>query len=603
MLEKQACATSKRTLGNYVVHYDAQCPIFRVGSSATVADRPTAVKIEILNDVRGFARYLDGRRIVVYMQEDSVLDGRIAGNRIETATDVTVPSDSFCAAFVSCDIVHRHYSVRFDGTRLRPDDETDLYVAFYVDESTRHAVQDGGSCLNCAWTAGDVVHYLTWCLRTAPNVGQEGIYKNRVVGGSDDDNGTFPTARHTENVLVECPQLRIRSVEPLSAGRRAGATTVRVRVTNHRIAVGMAGSEMNVTVAGRRCEVRPESLDGDGGDTIACDVRSPAAAGAEGPVEVAYLVDGVTFRLVSARPFRFARPALTAARPDCGPAAGGTRLVVTGADLSAVQDPRVTVGNVTCESTAVTGPDRVVCVTGASAVTGPAPVRIVDGSAAGDDGGGASSSAWFTYASEPALDAGQRPTGIASGGTGLPVRGRGFSCAAPVVFYAIDPVSSARRVSAPCRVHNDTLVFCRPPRTEGDADRTAAVRPLRYGLLTEFGGRSMDLTRADAVYAVYPDPALDGFVVDGRAVIVRGRGLGRGYGADDVSVRFAKDADPGCAVAEVDERRIVCEVTSSAADVDLDDVFVVWVNVGRSFEHRVRRKFVVSEDVFGILTT
>lgn len=190
--------------------------------------------------------------------------------------------------------------------------------------------------------------------------------------------------------------------------------------------------------------------------------------------------------------------------------------------------------------------------------------------------------------SAPELCYGSTPRfqGIASGGTALPLRGVRLSRLTNVTVHVHRSDGTVRR--AACPVLDDTRMVCRWPALRG-RDEPA----LRFGVLAvdTVTGRALDLSpapNASGVYHLYPDPVLVDFETFGgrRAVAVYGRGLCRGYGIDDVEVRF-RGHGGRCDVTSVATDRIVCRSTWPGSLAGLRDVVVT---VGAAFERNVTRR-------------
>jgi hypothetical protein len=128
-------------------------------------------------------------------------------------------------------------------------------------------------------------------------------------------------------------------------------------------------------------------------------------------------------------------PALTTIFPTSGSAAGGTQVILTGADFvpgASVRIDGVTQSNVTVEDDTIM---RVLTEGGTPG--GPFLLEV-------ENPGGAVATGVYAYVSlaDPSLAGAQPPTGAAGGGTTVTLSGEGFSTDSTVRF-GIDPTTGA----------------------------------------------------------------------------------------------------------------------------------------------------------------
>ncbi|XP_025423718.1 uncharacterized protein LOC112693048 [Sipha flava] len=180
----------------------------------------------------------------------------------------------------------------------------------------------------------------------------------------------------------------------------------------------------------------------------------------------------------------------------------------------------------------------------------------------------------------------QRFQGIASGGNAIPVRGQHLSRLTNVTVHVNQSDGTPRR--AGCVVLDDAHMVCRSPAVHGPGP-TLSFDVLAVDSET---GCALNLSPTpDArIYFLYPDPVLVDFETfgDRPAVAINGRDLYRGYGIDDVHVRF-RDHGGHCNVTSLATDRIVCRSTWLGGLAGLRDIVV---SVGVTFERDVTRRSV-----------
>jgi len=302
-------------------------------------------------------------------------------------------------------------------------------------------------------------------------------------------------------------------------------------------------------------------------------------------------------QLTSSQTFQFVYPEPTALSPTCGPVSGGTLLHITGHSLDAGSTATVSVGpsNVPCELVA-RYEDRVLCVTGPADQPAAGAVTMVFDKFLRRKVGVNSTTAppfkpvQFVYAGDPVLDANQPFSGIASGGTYIPVRGRHLACVSNATLYVDDP--DGVRHYAGCTVRNDTFMECWSPALDPPRSLTpgAPAPSLNFGFRVRFAGHTLDLSPQPDFpgYRLYADPAFTDFETDGRNVTINGRHLDRGYQPSvDLAVRLGTKGTP-CTVISTQRRQIVCvRPPSSSSDGDVREIYVI---VGRELARTVKKK-------------
>lgn len=475
-----------------------------------------------------------------------------------------------------------YFSVAANGVPLQFDRIRDHYIIMYHNPCHANGTKPA-HCASCFWDDDQYRYYCKWCSRDDRC---SGTYQHCDVRRLSDLSRVTPVA----TVRVKCPAAHVQSIEP-AYGPWAGGTTMRIAVSNHEI---LSENRLTrVTVAGRRC-LLPTKVVGGGG-TLKCTITTTNATDLdEGPVEVTYVTEDESLpnlTLQSDETFYFVDPEITSMRPTCGPTKGGTVLNIRGNFLDAGSAVRVFINeNITC-AVKSHGQNDVSCVTGPS-----------DGPAAGlvklEFDGYLSKyvhSPVFHYTGEPTVAAGQRFSGIASGGTRLPVRGRYFTCIEnPFVYVSYNGI----RHTGACQVTNDTYMECRSPKVNRPAPRTATALP--FGFQADFDKKILLLEPpGESDYELFPDPVVTDFDTDGRTVTINGHHLDQGYPADDLSVQFPGHQVPWCNVTLVSAQQIVCLQSRPSPErssppstplVDGHGDDTILVSVGVNIAYEVKKK-------------
>jgi len=565
------------------VNIRAHCPqLTAVDAFSYDTLLPFAYRVRVSNDQSGFVRYLAKTNVACSVM-GTTYNGTVNEDE-DTIECAAVDSDRLGFDKQRRRLAVYRYGVEFDGVPLRVDDGADNYFTVYNAQYCDGVARKTEGCVACFWhhRTSMMTSYYKRCSARNQCTGLFEYY-DRTSGGERNDDDDSAAA---EPPAGACPEMTVRSVEPLTAPW-SGGTTLVISVGNHELLA--ESRKVTVTVAGRDC-VYPQTVNGQ---TITCTVGPPKPEDSpSGPVRVAY----GPLRLTSAHEFRFLYPKPTALSPACGPVSGGTLLRIAGRSMDAGSTVTVSVGpaDVPCE-VLTRSEDHVLCATGPSAdgrpVAGDVTVvfdkllrRTVQ-------------SGRFAYAGDPTLSAQQPFAGIASGGTYLPVRGRHLSCVANATLYVDDP--EGVRHYADCAVRNNTFMACRSPALDAvprssssssNASSSAAVL-LNFGFRVRFAGHTVDLSPQPDFpgYRMYADPVFADFQTDGRNVIINGRRLDRGFRSNvDLTIRLRNAKGALCTVVDVQRRQIVC-VQPSSDDRD-DDLRELYVTVGLEFARTVKRK-------------
>ncbi|XP_050058422.1 plexin-A3-like [Aphis gossypii] len=520
------------------------CPRFKVDyqKQTTMDATNRTLNVKVSNDPTGtFRALLERGRVLCHLNEME-FPGKVesGGRQITCQADHLESANSSLSSIV-------YFYASVNGAALTFDDKRDHYLDFAVPRNacvTENPVGPSDECKVCLWDDDRAYrYYCQWCPKSNPCTGS---YQQCDVRRLSDPGRTVAV----QDVLVQCPEVRIESIEPLY-GSWAGGTTVRIVISNHRTL-----SENKVTVvkvADSRCLLPTASVDGT---TVTCTIPpTNSSALNQGPVEVTYRSEVnkllPTFTLRSNQTFYFVEPVITNVWPSCGPVTGGTRVTIRGRFLDAGNTVRVYMrDNITC-AVQTHSQNEVTCLTGASDGPSASAIRVefdhylnkyvYDPP--------------FMYTSAPALDGGQSFRGISSGGTQLPVHGHDFACIHnPLVHVSYNGI----QYTGSCAVRNDTFMVCTAPTINRPAPHQ--VTALQFGFQADYNDTivKMPLPADTPDYTLYPDPVYTNFETEGRTVTVYGLNIDQGYDRDaDLSVLFHKTGVP-CNVTSVQPDRIVC---------------------------------------------
>jgi IPT/TIG domain len=302
--------------------------------------------------------------------------------------------------------------------------------------------------------------------------------------------GTSATTPADQYTYTNAPT--VTSVSP-NAGPAAGGTSVTLTGTGladvSSVQFG-ATPATAVTCSATSCSVTSPA--GTAGDTVPVTVTSPEGTSVATPADQ----------------FSYGNlPAVDSLVPDAGPAAGGTSVTITGANLAGATSvqfgatPGTIVGSCSATSCSVTSP------AGTAGATVPVTVTTGSGTSVPSPSGD------FTYYATPSVSSVSPSTGPIAGGTSVTITGTGL-CGATGVDFGATPAASFT-VNQSCTQINATS-----PSGNGTVDVT----------VTTPGGTSPDNPPADSfTYAPQPTVAsilpTSGPTAGGTAVQITGTGL------------------------------------------------------------------------------
>jgi hypothetical protein len=136
-------------------------------------------------------------------------------------------------------------------------------------------------------------------------------------------------------------------------------------------------------------------------------------------------------------------------------------------------------------------------------------------------------------------------------------------------------------------------MVCRSPAVASrpDAVQIATARVLiRFPDGKGFSPVPCSSRNRSCTFTIHPDPVFADFHVENESVAINAIGSNRGYGADDLTVRFPNTANR-CVVTETTPDRVLC--APSSPTVNLTDLTDLVVTVGERLQRRVTRKRIV----------
>lgn len=587
-----------------LVHDARSCPKYSVSYTKkdNVSTQYQDVILKVTTDNAAFVGLLNRSQITCYV-DGTATDGKLVGADQVACASMTersvnestnVQQNNQLSASPSPVM---YFAVTVAGVQLQFNNESDYYVTENYNVCTNN--KTGGQCVACYWEDVKYRYYCRWCPRDMGCTGLDHNCDVRTLIGS---------VQEFERVVVQCPAVRITTIDP-SYAPWGGGTTIKIGITNHKLL--SENRQVKVTVAGFRCLLQPTQASDE--NMVTCTITPVVNDNStmklkDGPVEVEYMsmmdknekVSTVVIR--SEQIFYFVEPEIISVKPMCGPITGGTQINIHGNFLNAGNELRVFVGdNVTCTITAHNEND-VTCITGATKEPTSGKVKLqfdnylskyVD-------------QPLFVYTGTPSVDANQTFRAISSGGTRLPVHGRYFSCIQnPLVFVRYN----GNTHTSPCQVHNDTYMVCTSPKINRPAP--SSVTALPCGFQATFNKGTLVLlqqSRKRLNYFLCPDPVFTDFETDGhRTVTISGLHLDRGYEMPgDLTVLLQNASTVACNVTLVVPERIVCQApplqsqpNGAIGSVDETVKDAIVVTVGSNVIYDIKRKSVAYRNTSG----
>ncbi|KAM6151718.1 plexin-A3 isoform 2-T2 [Rhynchocyon petersi] len=217
---------------------------------------------------------------------------------------------------------------------------------------------------------------------------------------------------HASQKSPRCSHPHITQVHPLM-GPKEGGTRVTIMGEN----LGLTSKELGLRVAGVRCNAIPEEY--ISAERIVCEMEeSLVPSPPPGPVELCVSDCSADFRTQSEQLYTFVTPTFHRVSPGRGPAAGGTRLTISGSFLDAGSKVLVTVRDGECRFVR-RDPESIVCISPGSTL-GPSQALIT---LTIDRANISSPGVIYTYTQDPTVTRLEPTWSIINGSTAITVSG------------------------------------------------------------------------------------------------------------------------------------------------------------------------------------
>lgn len=529
--------------------YDVgSCPKFTISYNRSTNHLNTqyhTVKVNVSNDPTGQFKALLNQSLITCHLNEMVIPN-ITNDDDEIICEFTENKSNYSLNGVTLSPFN-YFSIAINNVSLEFDNKTDHYIPEYYNGCYAKQ-QSNAECVNCFWDDGEYRYYCRWC--SGNNICTE---MQEHCDVRQMKNNSYSELKPIKNVQIQCPAVKIDSIEP-TYGPWTGGTKINIVIHNHKI-LSENKPMIKVMVAGSRCLLPTVAKDGI---TITCTISpSNLKKLAEGPVEVMYVSKKdeplPSLTLLSNQTFYFVEPEIISVRPLCGSVTGGTQLNIRGNFLNAGDTLKVYVReNISCVITSHTQND-VTCVTGASDSPATGKVKLEFDNYLNKY----VPNTLFQYTGKPTVDGGQTFKGIASGGTRLPVYGRYFTCIEnPLIHVSYNGI----RHTSGCQVQNDTYMVCTTPTINRPIPNS--IMNLSFGFQADFDKKILQLETplGSSNYFLYPDPVYRYFEIDSdRTVTIYGLHMDQGYHlSNDLSIQLQKSTVM-CNVTSVNSKRIVCQ--------------------------------------------
>ncbi|XP_076468636.1 plexin-A2-like isoform X2 [Babylonia areolata] len=242
-----------------------------------------------------------------------------------------------------------------------------------------------------------------------------------------------------------CPGPQILRFSP-TTGPIKGKTSMSVTGLN----LGKTYSDISggVTVAGVKCEVKPEHYEPSSG--FVCETEMTDAV-KNGTITV--VVDNL-YTAESDSPFTYVDPTVTGIIPKMGPRSGGTTLVIIGTHMDAGSDVSIDIDGGSCQVIKRNRTMLECIVPKQSGASNQARVKVSFG------GHEKSSPEPFTYANDPNISMIEPKRSILSGGTSITVIGVGLDLIQKPVFFITYGGQFFKKL---CHLENTLTMECQVP--------------------------------------------------------------------------------------------------------------------------------------------
>ncbi|XP_045141415.1 plexin-A3 [Echinops telfairi] len=323
---------------------------------------------------------------------------------------------------------------------------------------------------------------------------------------------------HPSQKSPRCSHPRITQVHPLM-GPKEGGTRVTIVGEN----LGLSSRELDLWVAGVRCNaVATEYVRAE---RVVCEMEeSLVPSPPPGPVELCVGECSADFRTLSEQLYTFVTPTFHGVSPGRGPAAGGTRLTITGSSLDAGSQVTVTVRDGECQFVRRDA-KSIICLSPLS-TQGPSQALIT---LAIDRASISSPGVIYTYTQDPTVTRLEPTWSIINGSTAITVSGTHLlTVQEPRVRAKYRGIETTNT----CQVINDTAMLCKAPGIflGRPQPRAQGEHPDEFGFLLDHVQTARSLNRSAFTY--YPDPSFEPLgpsgvldVKPGSHVVLKGKNL------------------------------------------------------------------------------
>ncbi|XP_053329094.1 plexin-A3, partial [Spea bombifrons] len=324
---------------------------------------------------------------------------------------------------------------------------------------------------------------------------------------------------HLSKRNTRCTNPRISEVHPVT-GPREGGTTVTINGAN----LGLLAREVWVQVAGVQCTSVPAQY--VSAERIVCEMEESLVPNpAPGVVELCVGDCSAEYRTQSEQLYTFVTPGFHAVSPLRGPAAGGTRLTISGRNLDAGSSVSILLKDSECRFVR-RSLREIVCISPPSS-QGPSLASIT---LKIDKASVRNPNVSYLYTEDPTILRLEPTWSIYNGSTGITVTGTNLlTIQEPRVRAKYSDMETVNT----CHILNDTLMLCKAPGILPPAEDLTpeeGVQPDEFGFVLDnvTGLRSLNFTS----FTYFPNPTLEPFgpggtleIKPGSHVILKGRNL------------------------------------------------------------------------------
>ncbi|XP_071500935.1 plexin-A4-like [Diadema antillarum] len=317
----------------------------------------------------------------------------------------------------------------------------------------------------------------------------------------------------------------------------------------------------NITVAGIECDLNDMEEFYEPGQSVSC-LTGGAGQIVEGQIDLTVTLDNQAREANSEEEFLYRDPMISGFTPTEGPAAGGTRVTISGDFLTSGRNVIARFGDAECIDIA-RSPNETSCTTAKSSVGSYALTMTFDGTqlTTADE---------FTFQPNPVITGLDRTQSIMSGGLDIIVTGERFDLIQMPVIKAISQTSGAE-TSEICNGNGSaTVLTCPSPTYPGDTTsrrRRQTEDGLTASLQFDFDGFVINWNE---IITYFPDPVYYNFegpdsifnLPESNLLELNGNNLNLASNEDDVQVFVGGDGE--CVVQILESEKLICKMPEKA---------------------------------------